>query len=118
MTEAERIAQLFDNDGQNWTLDLRDKTAAFVSGELNAQVIMVNDHAIVDESSLEEVCEAFCICTRSNVENYHPEYNRTGLFDTVWFFKDGSYIAESNGYWDLSEADGTSWNGHKLVEVP
>ena len=107
MTEAERIAEWFDNDGQNWTLDLRDKTA-----------FVVNDHAIVNGSSLEDVCEAFCICTRSNVENYHPEYNRTGLFDTVWFFKDGSYIAESNGYWDLSEADGTSWNGHKLVEVP
>tara|TARA_B100000287_G_C20675058_1_gene794995 strand:- start:9579 stop:9917 length:339 start_codon:yes stop_codon:yes gene_type:complete len=112
MTNAKLIALWFNDDGSNWYLD--GNKLSGITNSLNVWFlgIRTGDH-------LDEVCKAVndFAYSKSNVETYHPEYG-TGMWDQIWVFDDGSYIAESNGYWDVSEDDGTCWNGYRLVEVP
>tara|TARA_R100001015_G_C4618972_1_gene175546 strand:- start:9 stop:383 length:375 start_codon:yes stop_codon:yes gene_type:complete len=124
MTNAKVIALWFNDDGSNWYLDgnkLSGRTFLDLSCSNNTSAVWVLGQTAIrfHNTHLDEVCKAVndFAYSKSNVETYHPEYG-TGMWDQIWVFDDGSYIAESNGYWDVSEDDGTCWNGYRLVEVP
>jgi len=86
MTSAEKVADIFDDDGMNFDSDL---------------------------GSLEEVCLALDGDYDDNVPWINDD--RKGYYDQVFLFSDGSYVAVSGCAWDISDEDGCAWDGSSLA---
>ena len=90
LTKAEQIADRLFNDGQNFS----------------------------DEKGhdLAEICTVdFDANYQQNVSYVNDITDDFGVFDEVYSFCDGSYLAICGGAWDISSDDGTSWEGCKLA---
>tara|TARA_Y100000310_G_scaffold309762_1_gene354233 strand:- start:393 stop:698 length:306 start_codon:yes stop_codon:yes gene_type:complete len=87
MTSAEKVADIFGNDGLDFDSDHGDLETVCLDqfdAEYSDNVAWIND-------------------------------DQKGSYDQVFLFSDGSYVAVSGCAWDISDDSGCAWGGSSLA---